>query len=86
MFVRPKTNGAFEDVTLDCSGVVTGWAPIGSDGNYEYTRVDLVTGNFVGVDDCDNGRHDDHQHGALRPDGLGLGRSDGEHQPLRPSP
>lgn len=45
------------DVTLDCAGLLTGWQPIGTSGKYEYTRVDLVTGNFQKVGSCDNGRH-----------------------------
>jgi hypothetical protein len=43
----------FADVTLECQGVLTGWQKIGA---FEYTRVDLVTGNFAGVKDCANGR------------------------------
>ncbi|HEX4514893.1 MAG TPA: hypothetical protein VH054_15210, partial [Polyangiaceae bacterium] len=47
----------FEDVTLDCAGTLTGWQNAGTSGNYQYTRVDLVTGNFQKVGNCDNGRH-----------------------------
>lgn len=54
-----KVDGSFADVTLNCAGgaskVLTDWAPIGS---YEYTRVDLVTGNFTSVDGCENGRQE----------------------------
>lgn len=49
----PGANG-FQDVNLDCGGTVTGWQPL---GNYEFTRVDLVTGNFQGVSGCANGAH-----------------------------
>jgi IgGFc binding protein len=49
--------GSFRDVKLDCAGTITGWAPIGSGGNYEYARVDLVRHNFQGQNGCDNGRH-----------------------------
>ena len=31
--------------------------PLGSSGKYEYTRVDLVRGNFEKQGACDNGRH-----------------------------
>ena len=59
VFVRQKgADSAFHDVTLDCKGVLTGWAPIGTGGQYEYTRTDLVTGNFAKVGTCDNGRHE----------------------------
>jgi hypothetical protein len=56
---RSKANGAFADVTLDClGGPVTGWQPVGSSGEFEYTRVDLSRGNFVKQAGCDNGRHE----------------------------
>jgi hypothetical protein len=55
-----KLDGGFADVTLSCAGnatpqVVGGWQPI---GKYEYTRVDLVTGAFTGVNGCTNGRQE----------------------------
>ncbi len=53
--VRRRQDGAFADVTLECAGVLTGWTAI--DADHEYTRVDLVTGDFQGVDGCANGRH-----------------------------
>ncbi|HEY1693570.1 MAG TPA: IgGFc-binding protein [Polyangiaceae bacterium] len=59
VIVRTKdSGGAFDDVTLDCAGVLTGWQPVGSAGKYEYTRFDLVTGNFQGTGSCNNGRHE----------------------------
>jgi IgGFc binding protein len=54
VLVREKGAKGFADVTLDCAGVVGGWTPLGP---YEYTRVDLVTGNFAGVNGCGNGVH-----------------------------
>jgi hypothetical protein len=57
VLIRSKSTVGFQDVTLDCAGVVSGWAPIGSSGDYEYARVDLVTGNYAGVNGCDNGLH-----------------------------
>jgi hypothetical protein len=51
---RPNKQMAFDDVTLDCAGVLTGWQPVGS---YEYTRIDLSTGNFLGQNGCNNGAH-----------------------------
>jgi hypothetical protein len=55
--VRGKAaDGSYADVTLDCGGTVTGWTPVGS-GGYEIAHVDLVTGNFYRVGNCDNGRH-----------------------------
>jgi len=46
---------------MDCgssgTSVVTGWLPVGATGDYEYARFDLSTGNFQGVNGCNNGRH-----------------------------
>jgi hypothetical protein len=53
---RSTQTSMFADVTLDCAGVLTGWAPLGND--LEYTRIDLVTGNFQSVNGCENGRHE----------------------------
>jgi hypothetical protein len=52
--IRAQGSSGFADVKLDCAGTLTGWTAI---GNYEYTRVDLVTGNFQGVGGCANGAH-----------------------------
>ncbi|WP_437959625.1 IgGFc-binding protein [Sorangium sp. So ce119] len=54
---RSKLNDEFADVELDCTGKLSGWTPIG-DGDYEYTVVDITTGNFEPVGDCANGRHE----------------------------
>ena len=52
---RPGNDGQFADVVLDCAGPLQGWQPI---GQYQYTRVDLVTGDFQNVGNCSNGRHE----------------------------
>ncbi|AKU95629.1 hypothetical protein AKJ09_02293 [Labilithrix luteola] len=39
--IRRKLNGTFKDVWLECAGNLTSWKPVGSRGEYEYTRVDL---------------------------------------------
>jgi hypothetical protein len=57
VLVREKKNGAFADVSVDCVGTVTGWAPVDSNDTIEYARVDLVTGNFQSVGTCNNGLH-----------------------------
>ncbi len=51
-----KSDGTYADVSLDCSGTVTGWTSVGS-GAYQIASVDLVTGDFAGVGGCANGRH-----------------------------
>jgi hypothetical protein len=53
---RVKTSKGFSDVNVDCLGPISGWQPVGSDGKYEVTTVDLVRAG-VGVGSCDNGRH-----------------------------
>jgi len=57
VLTRERKNGVFSDVNLDCVGTVTGWQPIDTGDTMEYTRVDLVTGNFQGVGTCNNGLH-----------------------------
>lgn len=51
----PDENNNFADVNLGCLGPLTGWMPV---GDKEYTRVNLVTGNFQDVGNCSNGRHE----------------------------
>jgi hypothetical protein len=48
-------DGKFADVTLECSGMpLSGWQAV---GDFEYTRVSLVTGNWEpALAGCDNGR------------------------------
>jgi hypothetical protein len=55
--VLDPTTGAFPRVTLDCAGVLGGWQPVGGSGQFEFTRIDLSTGNFQGQNGCDNGVH-----------------------------
>ncbi|MRG98162.1 IgGFc-binding protein [Polyangium spumosum] len=50
--VKSKTTGEFASVELKCRGPLQNWTSI---GDYEYTRVDLVTGDFQGVMACTNG-------------------------------
>ena len=53
---RPDSNNNFQDVLIDClNGPITGWQTIGS---YQWTRLDLQTGNFQDVNGCSNGRHE----------------------------
>jgi hypothetical protein len=56
--VRTLGSSGFADVTLACAGVLTGWQPVGTSGKYEYTRFDLMTGDFVGTGSCTNGRQE----------------------------
>jgi hypothetical protein len=58
VIVRKKGKSGFADVELDCAGNLSGWAPIGSGGQYEFTRIDLSRHNFQAQGACDNGRHE----------------------------
>jgi len=41
VIVRAKSRGSFKDVWLECAGTLTDFRPIGTRGEYEFTRVDL---------------------------------------------
>lgn len=57
IFVRRLAqDGSFKDVTVDCAGTLGGWQPVGSGGQYQYTRVDLIA-NGAPQGTCDNGVH-----------------------------
>jgi hypothetical protein len=52
---RPsQIDQSFADVNLDCAGAIAGWETV---GDYQFTRVRLVTGNFQNVGACSNGLH-----------------------------
>jgi IgGFc binding protein len=51
---RKNAQMTFDDVTLDCAGVLTGWQPV---GDYEYTRIDLIRHDFQGQNGCTTGAH-----------------------------
>jgi hypothetical protein len=55
--VRSSTLGSFSDVKLDCAGTLSGWTSIDAAGFFQYTRLDLSTGSFMGQNGCDNGTH-----------------------------
>jgi len=54
--VRREENGSFADVKLDCTGPLVAWKPLAA--GLEWTRVQLVTGDFSKVGKCANGRHE----------------------------
>ncbi len=58
VLTRVKSKGAFQDVTVDCLGVIpaSAWHDVGVAGLYQTTNVDLVRAG-VGVGTCTNGRH-----------------------------
>ena len=42
VLVRRKNGDRFDDVSLECAGDLTDWKPVGTRGQYEFTRVDLI--------------------------------------------
>ncbi len=57
--VRKKNAaGSFEDVTLDCTGVLKEWQDIGTSA-YQFRRVDLVK-DEINQGACSSGRHEIH--------------------------
>jgi hypothetical protein len=58
----PGEGGAFSDVDLDCYGPLENWENVGS---YEWTRIDLTTGDFQDVDGCSTGRHEISSQGLF---------------------
>jgi hypothetical protein len=54
---RDGNTGLMPDVTLDCAGLLSGWTAVDGAGRFEFTRLDLSTGDFVGQNGCDNGVH-----------------------------
>jgi hypothetical protein len=63
LVITRKRGGA--DVTLDCTGTLTGWQPIDARGEYEFTRIDLVRYDFRPQGNCDNGRHEMTSNGPF---------------------
>jgi len=54
--IRKRVNNVYHDVELDCAGTLGDWTPVGE--GYEWTRIDLITGDFEDVGNCSTGRHE----------------------------
>ena len=60
---KPTSPNMFADVNLDCMAQpLSGWQNI---GQYQWTRVDLSTGDFANVGNCSNGRHEMKSKGTF---------------------
>ena len=61
VIVRAKSHGTFKDVWLECAGNLTDFRPVGTRGEYEFTRVDLSRrrgpGQTFGDKTCQSGLH-----------------------------
>lgn len=68
---KPIQPDVFADVTLDCAGKLGNWQTVGP---YQWTRVDLSTGDFQNVGMCSNGRHEMTSQGAFGLTVWGWGR------------
>ncbi|HUS28448.1 MAG TPA: IgGFc-binding protein [Kofleriaceae bacterium] len=60
---RKAQGGSFQDVTVDCLGVISGWQPVPGSSEYQITNVDLQRVTPVGT--CTNGRHTATSGGAF---------------------
>lgn len=85
VFIRRQVDGAFADVTLDCRGVLDGWQPIGTTGEYEFTRVDLSRGLFEGQDGCRNGENAAHSEAPFGLTVWGWGNAETQAANMPPS-
>ncbi len=52
--VRVPEDEQFQKVFLDCAGELGDWQTV---GDFEYTRVDLSTGDYLPVGNCEPGAH-----------------------------
>jgi len=64
VITRRQQGGAFHNVTVGCLGVVTGWEPVGQDGEVEVAHVDLIRG-MPPVGQCTGSRHEAHSSGPF---------------------
>jgi hypothetical protein len=69
VLIRQKVDGKFHDVDLDCTGVLQGFQPLGTRGDFEYVRVDLSRrggpGTTTGDRVCTTGLHRVHSAGPF---------------------
>ena len=59
--VRRKAKDGFKPVVLECGGEITGFAPLGSSGEYEFAWVKLTSGwgpQKLANGECGYGRHE----------------------------
>ena len=74
--VRRKTERGFFPVELECAGEVTGWAPLGTKGEYEYAWVRLTNAFAPGSFEkgtCGYGRHEAKSEGPFSVTVWGVG-------------
>lgn len=69
VLIRAKRGGAFERVWLECAGDLADFKPVGTRGDYEWTRVDLVRsgqpGQTFGDKTCSSGLQRMHSDGPF---------------------
>ncbi|MEM1334138.1 MAG: hypothetical protein AAGG08_11830 [Actinomycetota bacterium] len=62
---RVRGDEGFEDVTIDCLGAITGWQPVGANGQYEVAHVDLIRGTNAVTPACATSRHEATSEGRF---------------------
>lgn len=62
---RVRGDDGFKDVTIDCLGVVSGWQPVGTNGEYEVAHVDLIRGTNAVTQACATSRHEATSEGRF---------------------
>lgn len=62
---RVRGDDGFADVTIDCMGVVGGWQPAGTSGDYEVAHVDLIRGATGVTQACATSRHEATSEGRF---------------------
>ena len=75
VIVRAKNNGRFDDVWLECAGNVTDFRPVGTRGEYEWARVDLVRNFGPGQASCTSGLQRMRSDGPFTATVWGWGRA-----------
>jgi hypothetical protein len=76
--VRQDEGRGFEDVRLDCAGVLTDWRPIGTEGRFEYAYVNMVRHfkpQSFPAGQCTNGIHEMQSNGPFTVTVWGFGRA-----------
>jgi hypothetical protein len=64
VLARVATASGFKDVKVDCLGTVGAWQPVGTEGKYEITKVDLIRLGTPNMG-CTNGPHSAESEGPF---------------------
>ena len=76
--VRRDEGRGFQDVRLDCAGLIADWRPIGKEGRFEYAYINMVRGfkpQSFPAGECTNGAHEMQGDGPFTVTVWGFGRA-----------